>query len=299
MNPLLLLGLGGLALFALAKAGSAKALSTNEAKAKANENKATQNAVEALATLKRQYAQSLLSYVNGGGTKAATIKSYQKKIGAKTTGKPDTQTEKKIESILGYDVSWAPKKKVVNPKVYTPTNTSAIKSDKKAVSKETSKPQPVKVVKPTAVKVAPSKTPQTEQPKLLTADTQTRAPRFTSIPNAVPDSVLAATGLDGYLKSGGLDRTRVKEYQRRMGGGLAIDGVPGPKTKARAETLLNRQVSWPAQDAAADLADYYRNGGRDRSKIKAFQNAMGELTVDGQVGPATKKRYTVLTGKNF
>jgi hypothetical protein len=237
------------------------------------------------------------------------IKYYQRKIGAKTTGKPDSQTEKKIEQILGYDVSWLPKKKVVKPKVFTPAKKPAVTAPKPkpATTVRESGPleqilstltkAPVKASTPTPVKAAPAKKPQPVTPKLLPATT-TRAPQFTSIPAAVPDSVIAATALDSYARSGGLDRTRIKDYQRRMGG-LAIDGIPGPKTKARAETLLHRSISWPAQNAAEDLRTYYRGGGRDRTKIKAFQLAMGELTVDGLVGSKTKGRYKTLTGKTW
>lgn len=304
MNPLLLLlPILGLGAYALSVASKAAAQTKPEEK-KPEEKKVDKDVA------KRKYAQRLLSYVNGGGTSKSKIKYYQHRIGAKTTGKPDSQTEKKIEQLLGYDVSWKPKKKVVKPKVYTAAERPTVTAPKpkpvtpvresgplEQILSTLTKKAPTKVSTPTPVKVAPVKKPQPITPKQLPATT-TRAPQFTSIPAAVPDSVIAATALDSYLRSGGLNRTRVKDYQRRMGG-LAIDGIPGPKTKARAETLLHRSVSWPAQNAAADLRTYYRGGGRDRTKIKAFQNAMGELTVDGLVGSKTKARYKTLTGKTF
>lgn len=299
MNPLLLLlPILGLGAYALSVAKKASAQDKPETKEKEDTD-----------ALKRKYAQQLLSYVNSGGRLASKIKYYQRRIGAKATGRPDSQTEKKIEQILGYDVSWKPKQKVVKPKVYTSAKKPTVTALRPATVKSARKPGPieqilssltkpaVKAVVPTPVKVAPAKKPQTAQPKLLSATTS-RAPRFESIPAAVPDSVIAATALDNYLRGGGLNRTRVKDYQRRMGG-LAMDGIPGPKTKARAETLLHRSVSWPAQNAAEDLRTYYRGGGRDRTKIKAFQNAMGELTVDGLVGAKTRARYKTLTGKTW
>lgn len=300
MNPLLFLIpiLGGVTLLALSrsKASAQEPTKSEEKKAEDSEKK-------------RRYAQQLLSYVNKGGTNKNKIKSYQKKIGAKRTGKPDSQTEKKIEQILGYDVSWKPKKKVVKPKVFTSAKTEVTAPKvtttpvrelgplEQIMTALAGKKAPIKVAKPTTVKAAPAKKLQPTKPKLLPATT-TRAPQFTSIPAAVPDSVIAAGALDSYLRSGGLVRARVKEYQRRMGN-LATDGIPGPKTKARAGTLLHRSISWPAQNAAADLRTYYRGGGRDRTKIKAFQNAMGELTVDGLVGKKTKARYRTLTGKTW
>lgn len=294
--------MAGLGLLALSRTAKASAQPAKKETAKAPEKKDDTAA-------KRRYASLLLSYVNKGGISKSKIKYFQRKIGAKATGKPDNQTEKKIESILGYDVSWKPKKKVVKPKVYTSVKPKVTAPTvKKPVTARESGPlesilatltkgTPKKANIPTPVKVAPVKKPQTVTPKQLPATTS-RAPQFTSIPTAVPDSVIAATALDSYLRSGGLNRTRVKEYQRRMGS-LAIDGIPGPKTKARAETLLHRSVLWPAQNAAEDLRTYYRDGGRDRTKIKAFQNAMGELTVDGLVGSKTKARYKTLTGKTF
>lgn len=305
MNPLLLLiPILGLGAYALTTASKASAQSKEQKKpTKAKEEKA--KAVAAAAAAKRKYAQRLLSYVNGGGTNKRKIKLLQRKIGAKTTGKPDTQTEKKIEQILGYDVSWKPKKKVVKPKVYTSAKKPTVTAPKpvrqagplEQILSTLTKAPPKAASIPTPVKATPAKTSQTATPKLLPATTS-RAPQFTSIPAAVPDSVIAATAIDGYLRGGGLNRTRIKDYQRRMGG-LAIDGVPGPLTKARAETLLHRSISWPAQNAAEDLRNYYRGGGRDRTKIMAFQNAMGELTVDGLVGAKTKARYKTLTGKTW
>jgi hypothetical protein len=305
MNPLLLLlpilGLGAYALVSTQKAVAQKPdeKKADKKKSKSDDDKAS----------KRRYSQRLLSYVNKGGSKKSIIKYYQRRIGAKTTGKPDSQTEKKIEQILGYNVSWKPKKKVVKPKVYTSAKKPTVTApkSKKVSSVRESGPleqllatltsSPKKASSKTTAKAAPVKKPQTATPKLLPATT-TRAPQFTSIPAAVPDSVIAATALDSYLRSGGLNRARVKDYQRRLGG-LAIDGIPGPKTKARVETLLHRSVSWPAQNAAEDLRKYYRGGGRNRTKIKAFQNAMGELTVDGLVGAKTKKRYKALLGKTW
>lgn len=303
MNPLLLLlPILGLGAYALSVASKASA-QTKPKEKKPEEKKVDKDAA------KRKHASRLLSYVNGGGISKSKIKYYQRRIGAKATGKPDTQTEKRIEQLLGYDVSWKPKKKVVKPKVFTLAKTPAVTAPKPKPVKTVRKSGPLEQilstltkkapakVSPTPVKVAPVKKPQPVTPKRLPATT-TRTPQFTSIPAAVPDSVIAATAIDSYLRSGGLDRTRVKDYQRRMGG-LAIDGIPGPKTKARAETLLHRSVSWPAQNAAADLRTYYRGGGRDRTKIKAFQNAMGELSVDGLVGSKTKTRYRTLTGKTW
>ena len=308
MNPLLLLlPLGGLALLAFAKGTKAQP-------------KTPKIPVADKDAAKRNYAQRLLRYVNKGGRVNRKIKWYQRRIGAQITGKPDTQTEKRIETLLGYDVTWRPRGKVVKPTVFTRPKTRPRKTT--PIKKARSKPGPLEEIlstlagpkkpapkkKPSARATAqvqrlpararkPAKKTQPKTPKQLPATT-TRAPRFTAIPAAVPDSVVAATALDSYLRSGGMSRTRVREYQRRAGN-LAIDGIPGPKTKARVETLLHRTVSWPANNAAEDLRNYYRDGGRDRTKIKAFQAAMGELAVDGLVGRKTKRRYEQLVGKTW
>lgn len=296
----LLIGLGGLGILALAMKSS-----TAKAKQETQTKSSTALAKSEPAIDLRMYARGLLNYVNRGGKKMTTIRKYQGKIGAKRTGIPDSQTEKKVEAILGYDVSWKPTKKRVPAKVFTrkKARVSPVRRTKakaKPVSKKPSGPleailESLAKQKPMA-DTAPPKRAQTEKPKLLPATT--RLPKFTQIPKALPDSVVAASSLDAYLRNGGMDRTRIKDYQRRMGT-LSIDGIPGPKTKARAESLLSRVVSWPANNAAEDLRLYYRQGNRNRTKIKAFQNAMGELTVDGLVGPATKRRYKQLTGKNF
>lgn len=295
MFPLALLALGSLVLFGLSKASASasKAKATSKVKAK----KST-SSVDKKSQAIRKHAQDLLNYVNQGGTNKKYIRRKQQKIGAERTGKPDSQTEKKIEEILGYDVSWRPKRKIVSPKLFTETkqktSSSAVKIPTESgpleeIIKSLAQPEPKKV---TSVR----KSSQTVKPKLLPATIKVPTEKIPTV--TLPDSVIAAQAIDVYLRNGGLDRTRVKDYQRRMGS-LAIDGVPGPKTKARVENLLHRTVQWPAQTAAEDLRIYYRKGGRNRTKIKAYQNSMGELTVDGLVGPATKKRYKSLTGKTF
>lgn len=291
----LLIGLGGLGILALAmKSNTAKAKQETQTKSPSDESQTIDL---------RMYARGLLNYVNRGGKKMTTIRKYQGKIGAKRTGIPDSQTEKKVEAILGYGVSWKPTNKQVSAKVFTRKKARVSpgrQSKAKPVSKKPTGPleailESLAKQKPLADTARPKRA-QTEKPKLLPANT--RLPKFTQIPKALPDSVVAASSLDAYLRNGGMDRNRVKDYQRRMGN-LSIDGIPGPNTKARAESLLSRVMSWPANNAAEDLRLYYRQGGRNRTKIKAFQNAMGELTVDGLVGPATKRRYKQLTGKNF
>lgn len=294
MIPLLLLGIGGLGLLALSR-GTAK--ETEEKK-----TVSTIKIDDEKDEKQRRAALALLNYVNQkNGRNSKKIKAYQRAIGARKTGKPDAQTEKKVEAILGYNITWKPARKIVRPKVFTQPTTKTV--EKKAgpleqiLSSLAGKPiAPKKVVRPTA-KAVPSKPPTESSPKSLT-QTIKKIPSSSDVSLTVPDSVKSAAALDDYLRSGGFDRTRVKDYQRRMGG-ISIDGVPGPKTKARAESLLHRQVTWPGQSAAVDLRDYYRSGGRDKTKIKAFQNAMGELKVDGLVGPATKKRYKALTGNIF
>jgi hypothetical protein len=59
--------------------------------------------------------------------------------------------------------------------------------------------------------------------------------------------------------------------------------VPAPSPTANANLP-------PAQAAAANLKTYYFAGGRDPAIIRPIQQAMGNITADGVVGPATVAR---------
>lgn len=259
-----------------------------------------------------------LKYINAGGSDETRIAAYQKAIGAPVTGDPDEASEKRIEQILGYNVSWRPTKKKVHSKIYKrkklkpKTKSSVATAPKTAIVKmprtaSVSRARPIAKTQPKGPlqdilsKLLAPKT-KAKPPKKTTAKPITRIIR-TAPKSAIPaiatesDDRQAAKQLDEYLRSGGLDRSIVKSYQSRMGG-LVVDGVAGPKTKARAESLLGRTVYWPANDAADQLHTYYViSKGRDKATIKKYQTQMGELAVDGSVGPKTKTRYKSLTGK--
>ncbi|HET8939219.1 MAG TPA: hypothetical protein VFN67_37500 [Polyangiales bacterium] len=117
----------------------------------------------------------------------------------------------------------------------------------------------------------------------------------------------------------------VAAAQRDMRGGLASDGIYGPKTQARGKELLgvefpNRygtgtKVKPPVppltaaneqQRAAEGLLSYLSQPGADQgvkgkpsAYVKAAQAAMGGLTADGIYGPNTRTRGAALTGKPF
>lgn len=141
------------------------------------------------------------------------------------------------------------------------------------------------IVKPKTTATSPAKGLRT------TSVTSSRA-RYTQTQRK------AAQALDTYLRGGGLERGIVKAHQRNMGG-LTVDGVPGPLTEKRANAILARTVSWPHIEAAKSLYKYYRDGGRSKSSIKNYQRKMGEITVDGLVGPQTKKRVRAITNINW
>lgn len=255
---------------------------------------------------RKKYALKLLNYVNKGGKNPFVIKMYQKAISAQTTGKPDAQTETKIEQLLGYNVDWKPRKKIV-PSTFRPAakklQAQQIKGEtdpltsilnaltgtkKNQLAKARAQPLRKRAVKPAvkpavkrAVKPAVKTTAKTA-PKALPAESL---------------DIQAAKKLDAQLRQNNLDRSAVKKYQAEMGG-LNVDGVPGPLTEARVEKLLGRDVIWPHIESAKKLHKYYKiDKGRNRDVVKGYQADMGELTVDGIVGPKTKHRYKALTGK--
>jgi hypothetical protein len=129
----------------------------------------------------------------------------------------------------------------------------------------------------------------------LPSDTLSTAPILPIVPT-VPDFVLAADSLDKYVRDGGLDRSRVSGLQRRIGG-IAADGIPGPKTYAKCSEILKRTLTWPHLEAAHSLRAFVRANGKDKMKIGGYQTQMGELEPDGIVGPKTRSRYQTLTGK--
>jgi hypothetical protein len=292
MNIAILLGLAALAAYALSKSGQSAASTATTVQKQSGDGEAKL----------RHDAQNLLAYVNSGGQNKVSIATYQKKIGAKTTGIADSQTEQKISSILGYAVNWAPKKKVAP----TTSQKKAVLAKVKSLPKTTTikkVPLPT-VVEPRPLEglleaiTAPTRA-EPKPPKALpeTTEKSTIFPNLPKVP-VIDDSVLAANQLNNYLETGGLDRAKVKAWQKRIGS-LTADGIPGPKTLARVSEVLKRDISWPAQEAAEDLRAYYASKGRDKGKIKTYQSEMGELTADGLVGPKTKARYKALTGKAF
>ena len=279
-------------------------------------------------------ARELLAYVNKKGASATLISSYQKAMGISATGVPNAETERRVEEILGYDVYWLPSGKaptLVADKKVKPTKATpkpAAKATPKPAAKATPKPAAKATPKPAAKATPKPATTVTSEvgplesilgPGTKPATTATPKPATKATPKpatkvapkalpastsnlpavpSVPDFVLAADSLDKYLRNGGLDRDKVRGYQSRIGG-IDADGVAGPKTLARASKILGRSLSWPHIDAATDLYAYYLAKGRDKVKIKSYQQAMGELVSDGLVGPKTKARYQSLTGKRW
>lgn len=161
---------------------------------------------------------------------------------------------------------------VAKPKTKSSSKTSTKSPVKTA-------PKPTRVIKPTVTRKSVAKVAK---------------------PRTSPEQQ-AAMALDKYLRAGGKSRYTVKIYQKRMGK-LAVDGIPGPLTYKRAVALYSGASSkgpWPMQKASEDLRKYYKGGGRSKSTIKNYQARMGELVVDGLVGPKTKSRYATLTGKLF
>lgn len=349
MSAVAILGLGALGLLALASTASAASKSSMASTKKSSTKKASKKKVskKKASQLKRRklknqllraYARKFLRYVNKGGRSRLVIKNYQKRIGASTTGIADGQSEKRIEKILGYNVSWKPKKKVVRPSVFTsrrrPVKSTRVRRRKPTIRRAPPKPSRAVKVKPesdpitsilstlmgkkaAAPKPKRAKTPvkkttpaRRRTVKALPASTTTRKtvrpkrrekiPQVRSTPTkpAPADNVVAAAALDKYLRSGGLERSVVKGYQKRMGE-LAADGVAGPLTLSRATDLLGRELVWPHISAAHSLRRYYRDKGRNRDVIRGYQSDMGELVVDGLVGRKTKKRYRALTGKKW
>ena len=170
----------------------------------------------------------------------------------------------------------------------------------KTTTSSTTKPK----VTATPVTLKSSSPPTTVQRPIATAVLSTSAARTATVQTAkvstgTSSQISAANNLDAYLRTGAFDRTRVKQYQAAMGN-ISADGVAGPKTEARAEQLLNKDVKWPGIEAGRALYDYYvKKKGRDKNTIKKYQKAMGELTVDGIVGSKTKARTKSLTGINW
>lgn len=297
MSPLLLLVPIGLLLVAAA----AKASSGNGLGVETNASIATTLSKNARL---RKSAIDAHKYVMKGGRNPAAIKMYQRTIGAPPTGKPDSAMEKRIESILGYNVSWVTKRviaKKTTPKVVRAIPVSSVKKNEEdpltAIVRSLTAPKTTsaKASAPTAKTLKAS----ASKPTLKRAATVKALPKpkMASIKKeTIPDFVNAAVNLDRYCSSNGMDRDVIKGYQRRIGN-LSVDGVAGPKTKARVESILGRSVNWPHITAAIALRNYYGKKGRERSKIMAYQKAMGELVSDGIVGPKTKARYSVLTGK--
>jgi murein L,D-transpeptidase YcbB/YkuD len=99
----------------------------------------------------------------------------------------------------------------------------------------------------------------------------------------------------------------VKVAQQAMGG-IAADGIVGPKTRARAQALgvtLPQPGTPPASvqsqaAAAASLRDYlartndFGSKAKPSATVKQLQTAMGGLTADGIVGPKTNARAAAL-----
>lgn len=293
---LALLGLGAFALFSSAKASEKTASKSLPTSTTTGSRKKTliKNALK------------LLAYVNKGGKKAPTIRGLQMRIGAKQTGVADSQSEKRIEQILGYDVDWKPKGKVVRSTLAAKKTTKARRAKRKPIAVKGEADPITAILSRLAPKPAPKKKVVVKQAKpkrrvirALPASTVTTTKPKPKPKLADSPQVLAAQRLHEYLLSGGLDRNVVKGYQEKMGN-LTVDGVPGPLTLARAESLLDKDLVWPHIKAAIDLHKYYKvDRGRNRDVVKGYQEKMGELAIDGLVGPKTKKRYRALTGKKW
>ena len=275
---------------------------------------------------------------NEAKCKAKKIRGFQRILGAVTTGKPDNGLRRAIEKVLGYKVKWpdvagkARRKRVdkikkaivkLRPIGLPEGFKGPVTKKKHATAKAAAKPPARRATRRSAVTQAAPATPKkkslvlssaTSEPvrdiikalvpavKFAAPQRKAKLPKRTARPAAKPrpktTPATAANALDKYLRSGGYNRAMVKALQGRMGG-IAADGVAGPKTRARAEELLGRKLHWPQIDAATELRTYYKQGGRNKAKIKGWQRAMGEIDVDGLVGPQTRKRYTGITGQRW
>jgi peptidoglycan hydrolase-like protein with peptidoglycan-binding domain len=115
----------------------------------------------------------------------------------------------------------------------------------------------------------------------------------------VSDRGAAASELEAYLRSGGRDRTRVADWQRRLG--IAADGVAGRETVAALARELMRTPNAAGnvdqRRAAYELGLYYDVLRlRDNGAIELYQRRMGNISADHIIGPQTRARMAALLG---
>ena len=272
MNSILgLIAIIGLGLYALAKKEKESDITQSEPKLTNGEMKTV-----IVDTPTKEVVTKLSSTVLPPSSQPIVIKPTATPISKVTTVSPPTATTATVK-----------KATVAKPTVAkTAVRTTTVKK--------------ATVAKPTVAKTAVSTTTvkKATVAKPTVAKTAVRTATVKVAP-AASTQKLAAGQLDAYLRTGKMERATVALYQKKMGE-LTADGVAGPLTEKRAEKLLGRDVKWPAIEAAKNLYSYYvKNKGRDKTKIKTFQKAMGELTVDGLVGSKTKKRVRALTTINW
>ena len=242
-------------------------------------------------------ARLLRAYYDDGGRETNKIKAYQLHMEKLTVdGKVGSKTRARYTQLTGAPWSNIPSP----PKEKGPIEALFSKISKPAAPKPAA-PKPA-APKPAAPKPAAPK--PAAKKALMPLDGPLLLP-----PQS--ESEEAAAALDSYVRKGGSARSEIAVYQRHMKA-VDPDGIAGPATKARAQSLLGKSVSWPtltplgaapspvdAKDAANELADYVTTyHGSHVDRIAAYQKALG-LGADGKVGPVTRAKVKSLTGRTI
>jgi peptidoglycan hydrolase-like protein with peptidoglycan-binding domain len=247
----------------------------------------------------RTAAEALLHYLGTGARNKGVIAKLQHTMGAiASDGVVGSRTRSRVESLLGHQVLW-PKDifdalselKTVLVQFQDAGTKPAAESSAESAS----------ATAPKKLRAAPSK-------KSNKSPASAPKPTAASPAQSADDATQAAQDLHTFVASGGRDRATVASFQRRLN--LDPDGIVGPSTRARVDTVLGAQ-SWPTdagkpvgaapapadpRSAASELRNYLATGGKRKDRVRAYQEAMGGVKADGVAGAKTKARIAELLG---
>jgi hypothetical protein len=247
----------------------------------ANTKKAEPSPQDEQIVKKRRAATLLLQHVKGGGRDKAVISLLQREMGEVVPdGIAGPRTHERVVSLLGYNVSWpgfspdTPNLKAQNILYQTPSTLS---------------PKP--------------KAPQAPQAKTVLGTETKPVKRYTPIkPVIFPaekgpiESLFSRVATPAEKPAAKLTPKTATRPDGKPPAKLTPKTATRPDEKPAAKLAQsNANGSANQRNAATGIYSYYQGGGRDRNKIRAYQQTMGNLQVDGIVGPKTKARYAQLT----